>query len=270
MVPEGLEVTIGSVSHGGVYDPVTRVITWDLSNEDAGEITVSFKVTVETPGKYNNTANVEYPDGTDENTNTTYHEAKAGIPVELIKVDAENTAAGLAGARFKVYELLCADSGHNHLADPADVVDLDNPGPCWAALEEAGADQVFTSEADGSFSLGNLADGFYMLVEIKAPDGFERPVGQWLMEVNGSNPDTAGGGYKLHFQSRSKGAMPNAVIRELLPGGAFTYKIVNARPIALPLSGSGGILPYSIGGIFLMALSAAAVYTRKRRRWRLG
>jgi len=190
-----------------------------------------------------------------------------GIPVGLMKVDAEDASAGLAGAQFKVYALQCEDSGHNHLTDPTDVVDLDNPGLCWAALQEAGADQVFTSESDGSFFAGELADGFYMLAEVKAPEGFELPVGQWLMEVNASNPDTPQGGYQLHFLSRSKGAMPNAVIREALPGGGFTYKIVNARPIALPLSGSGGTVPYIIGGSLLMALSLAAVYTRKRRRW---
>ena len=266
VVPEGLEIVAGSISHEGEYDPTTRTITWDLSEEKAGKITVSFKVTVETPGSYDNTANVEFPGGTDENTNTTYHEVKVGIPVDLIKVDAENTEAGLAGAQFKVYELICADGSHNHLTDPTDVVDLDNPGLCWAALEDAGSDQVFTSDSDGSFSLGELADGFYMLVEIKAPKGFELPVGQWLMEVNASKPDTPQGGYKLHFLSRSKGAMSNAVIREHT-GGAFTYKIVNARPIALPLSGSGGTIPYIMGGSLLMALSLVAVYTRKRRRW---
>ncbi|MCL2106821.1 MAG: SpaA isopeptide-forming pilin-related protein [Oscillospiraceae bacterium] len=194
------------------------------------------------------------------------YEETISIPVDLIKVNAENTGAGLAGAQFKLYELLCVGGSHNHLTDPTESVNLEQPGPCWAVLEEAGADQVFTSGSDGSFSLGELEDGYYMLVEIKAPDGFERPVGQWLMEISGLKPDTPQGGYKLHFASRSKGAMPNAVIREILPGGALAYKIVNVRPIALPLSGSGGTIPYIIGGCVLMALSLAAVYVRKKRR----
>jgi hypothetical protein len=200
---------------------------------------------------------------------TVYFVYEKVSPVDLVKVDAENTDAGLAGAQFKLYRLLCAESGHGHLTDPADVVDLDSPGPCWAALEEEGADQVFTSGSDGKFSLGEFPDSFYMLVETKAPKGFDRPVGQWLMEVDSSKPDTSAGGFKLSFLSRSKSAMPNAVIRESL-GGAFTYKIVNARPIALPLSGAGGTLPYVIGGILLMALSLAAVYARRRRRWCCG
>jgi len=195
-----------------------------------------------------------------------YAGTPAGVPVELTKVDAMDTAAGLAGAQFKVYKLLCTDSNHDHAGDPADTVDLENPGPCWAALQAAGADQVFTSGAGGSFSLGALANGYYMLVEVKAPQGFERPVGQWLMEVRASNPDNAQGGYRLNFVSRSKGAMPNAVIREPQAGGGLTYKIVNARPIALPLSGSGGTLPYVLGGALLLALSLAAAVLRRRGR----
>ncbi|MCL1951221.1 MAG: SpaA isopeptide-forming pilin-related protein [Oscillospiraceae bacterium] len=204
------------------------------------------------------------------NANKTIYYVYAGIPagvsVELTKVDAMDTEAGLAGAQFKAYKLLCADSGHNHAVDLEDTVDLENPGPCWAALTEAGAEQVFTSGAGGSFSLGALANGYYMLVEVKAPEGFERPVGQWLMEVRASNPDNAQEGYKLNFASRSKGAMPNAVIREPQADGGFAYKIVNARPIALPLSGSGGTLPYILGGALLLALSLAAAMIRRRGR----
>ena len=74
-VPEGLEVDVGSISHKGVYDPGTRVITWDLSLENEGEITVAFTATVKQQNQtFANTATIEYE--TKATTNTTYHKSQ--------------------------------------------------------------------------------------------------------------------------------------------------------------------------------------------------
>jgi len=73
VVPEGLEIDELSISHGGTYDPVTRIITWDLSEEPNGAITLTFNITVKQKGIYENTAHIVYGNGTDEDTNTTYH-----------------------------------------------------------------------------------------------------------------------------------------------------------------------------------------------------
>jgi len=72
-VPPGLTVDAGSISHGGIYDPGTHTITWDLTGEPPGEITVSFKAKVAGLGTFDNTAHLLYPGGTDEHTNHTYH-----------------------------------------------------------------------------------------------------------------------------------------------------------------------------------------------------
>ena len=72
-VPEGLIVDTNSISHGGVYDPVTRTITWDLTDKAAGNYTLEFTTTVKDPGTFENTANAKYSDGTEDNTNTTHH-----------------------------------------------------------------------------------------------------------------------------------------------------------------------------------------------------
>jgi len=72
-VPLGLDVDVGSISHGGVYDPDTRTITWDLSGEAQGVYTLSFSTEVTTPGLFDNTAVIRYPTGPGDDTNHTYH-----------------------------------------------------------------------------------------------------------------------------------------------------------------------------------------------------
>jgi len=73
IVPEGLEIEELSISHGGTYDPVTRTVTWDLTDEPAGAVTLTFNVTVTEAGLYENFAQIEYGNGSQEDTNTTYH-----------------------------------------------------------------------------------------------------------------------------------------------------------------------------------------------------
>ena len=77
VVPEGLEVDENSISHPGVYAPDIRAIIWDLTDEDEGEITVSFNVTVAQKGMaFENKALVTFRDGILVETNTTYHKSK--------------------------------------------------------------------------------------------------------------------------------------------------------------------------------------------------
>ena len=83
-VPEGLEVD--DISHEGVYDPDTRKITWDLYDEDEGEITVWFTATVkQKPQTFENTAEITFIDGSEIETNTTYHKAGQDVNVTVTK-----------------------------------------------------------------------------------------------------------------------------------------------------------------------------------------
>ena len=101
-VPEGLVVDANSISHHGAYDPVTRIITWDLSEENYGEITVEFTVTVDkVPGIFRNTADVIHYDGVEGSTNTTYHESKLRTSVD---VTISKTVTGSHANRKTVFE----------------------------------------------------------------------------------------------------------------------------------------------------------------------
>jgi hypothetical protein len=74
VVPEGLEVDISSISHGGSYNSQSRTVTWDLTSYNVNEtVTVSFDAIVQEPGTFANYADVKYFDGANDVTNTTYH-----------------------------------------------------------------------------------------------------------------------------------------------------------------------------------------------------
>ena len=92
MVPDGLEVVDGSINYGGVYDSDKRIITWDLSKEHSGEITVEFTAKVTQANNiFENTADVTYYDSAVGRSNTTYHKAAVFIPVPTgIDCDPQN------------------------------------------------------------------------------------------------------------------------------------------------------------------------------------
>ena len=86
VVPEGLQVDISSISHGGTYDPITRTITWDLSNEDEGSVTVEFTTTAkQEPKLFENTADITYFDDTGGVSNTTYHKTAPPSVTEFFR-----------------------------------------------------------------------------------------------------------------------------------------------------------------------------------------
>ena len=74
-VPAGLAVDVASISHGGVYDPASHTITWDLTDEEAGEVTVGFDAIVsELTEVYVNSASAVFVDGSAGASNATYHQ----------------------------------------------------------------------------------------------------------------------------------------------------------------------------------------------------
>jgi|GEM_PF-5815308 len=197
-----------------------------------------------------------------------YREKPTTTDVSFTKVDAFDTMKVLEGAQFKLFELVCTSGGHNHVSDPADLVDITNPGACWSVLT-AGMpplEALYTSGSDGVVTVGPLSDGYYQLVEIASPRMYQLPVGQWLMRVIAENPNTAQGGYQLNFIAKSKGIMPNAVIRQDKGQGVFAYLIVNATPLALPLAGleEQNILVL-IGMALLVLASASYVYLHRKK-----
>ncbi len=88
-IPDGMTLKEGSISGGGIYDPDTRTITWQLcldrpdSENGSGRVSLQFQVTVDWNHKktsYNNMAYIEQK-GASIDTSNTVHASTAVITI---------------------------------------------------------------------------------------------------------------------------------------------------------------------------------------------
>ena len=194
-----------------------------------------------------------------------------GVETMFQKVGAEDITTGLANAEFALYRWDSATGPSatelERLVDTSVVRDGE-----WQRVLENGETATdtathFVSDSTGAVTLGNLEEGIYTLVETKAPSGYERPVGQWIMTIKPDNSDASEGNYKIEFVGKSPSMMPPAAIRET-SAGVHTYKIINARPFSIGMSGLEGTKGILLVGFVLMALAGNAyvVYNHKQSK----
>ena len=112
-----------------------------------------------------------------------------------------------------------------------------------------------TSNLKGAVSFPNVPTGTYKLVETKAPNGYMCSSGYWLVTVTEEN----------NVRTVSYVAMDGA--REITSNNG-KFVLTNAEIPDLPSVGGSGTLAYSLFGLALMAMAAAAAYAlaEKRRR----
>lgn len=101
---------------------------------------------------------------------------QVGTEFEITKTDNEGKV--LPEAEFKLYNLRCSEL-HVH---------EDN---CYTAIKEGAEDKIWISDTSGYINFGELYNGVYKLVEIKAPKGYETPRGYWKIIVDNKKKDKA-------------------------------------------------------------------------------
>lgn len=170
------------------------------------------------------------------------------------KIDGSNIDAPLSGAQFKLFEPVCQDPTHSHEEEP--IADPFEPDPtCWQLVTDAEhADGVFTSDQEGKISFnGLLKNGVtYRLIEVQAPEGFQRPQGQWNLTME---QQIVGGETRVHVSTKAVGAM-NSQPAFMVEGGA--YYLPNYRPVDPPITGGRGMTGFMLGGGLLIALGLSA------------
>ena len=164
--------------------------------------------------------------------------------LSFTKVAAEDTSHSLQGAKFALFHLECDNPSHDHSGD---LVDPDNPAPCWKELEEQ------TSGGNGAVSFGRLLpNAEYRLVETQAPDGYVLPEGQWKIKTDANNlitiTEVADGAQKPPAFAVDENG------RWLLP---------NMKPLDIPALGGQAALPFLMGGGVLMLIAAGIVLGKK-------
>ena len=241
------------------------------SDIEGQSYTTTYAVGDEAPVSGKETGELEITDSGSVNVSFT----NTYVPTDdfsFIKTDKDGKA--LPGAKFALYRLSCS-ADHNHSEDEISVKEngefLEDYGDkaCWTLVHAAESDDI-----TGQVQFTDIpTEGEYRLVEIKTPDGYAAPGGQWKIVYSDGRFRPKGNG------DASVGNPP--AIKEENEGGNVTYSIVNYQPGELPFSGNTGIRMFLLIGGMLMILGAAGgtgwymyhrksvVVHRRRRRHRI-
>ena len=152
------------------------------------------------------------------------------------KVELNESTTGLPLAEFALYS---CNERHQH-------DELVSDDSCWS--QNTPINKV--SDENGRVSFKGLGYGEYMLVESKAPKGYQKPNGQWhLVIAQEDTVITAIGNSILDFVVSTEDGVD--------------YLLPNRRKYLLPLSGGAGRLIFYIIGASL--LGAAVIMYKKKR-----
>ena len=158
----------------------------------------------------------------------------------------------LSGATFGLYQLECQNAEHNHdqgkIEVNADGEPIGSSAECWKQVDKV------SSEVSGVVSFSKLpVDGTYRLVELKAPDGYGLPNGQWKVVYEQTG---------FTIPEGSAVGNPPAVYEK-----NGIYKILNEPPVELPLSGSQGTTMFlSVGAVLMLAGMTGILLFKNRRK----
>lgn len=149
---------------------------------------------------------------------------KSVVDIDFEKVDIQTPTTKLSGAEFDLYK---ADADENK------------------TNEQVGT--TYTSDSNGGIAIENLPIGKYVLVETKAPTGYQCSSIPWKITVADNRTITV--------TYNNNQVEPNNNI----------YQLTNTKVYSLPSTGGSGIYWYMIGGMVLMSTAAWILYKNKCR-----
>ena len=204
-----------------------------------------------------------------------------GVDTWFIKTGSDssgNSGTGLAGAQFALYrwagEAEPTHAARSHMVDVSVVVDDTLEEGDWVRVKYGGEEigeltDLFVSSTSplGEVDLGRLLKGTYTLIETRAPEGYDLPIGQWILTVDPEKMDTGTDDWKIEFVGKSNSMMPPGVLRIMGEQGP-TYQLMNIRPFSIGMSGLAGTKGLLLIGFSLMAVAGNIylVYGYKQRR----
>ena len=150
---------------------------------------------------------------------------KTVVNIDFEKVDAETNTKKLSGAEFDLYKAN---------TDGEQTGDLINK---------------YESDGNGKVSIKNLPIGNYVLVERKAPVGYQLSAKPWKIIVGSDRNITVTHGDDT--------VSPN--------GNEKIYQLTNAKLYSLPESGGPGTYGFTISGVAILATALLLFINNKRR-----
>ena len=150
---------------------------------------------------------------------------KTVVNIDFEKVDAETNTKKLSGAEFDLYK---ANTDGEQTGDPI---------------------KQYKSDRNGKVSIENLPIGNYVLVERKAPAGYQLSAKPWKIIVGSDRNITVTHGDDT--------VNPN--------GNEKIYQLTNAKLYSLPESGGPGTYGFTISGVAILATALLLFINNKRR-----
>lgn len=214
--------------------------------DDAGPWKISLCYTADTSNIAKNKANpsdMRYT-GADNTTGTWYIvNKKKSVYVDVIKTDMSYQP--LAGAEFSIYD-----------SDPSDE----------DAVPMEGYENVVVSDTGIIADNMEFEDGkTYYFVETRAPDGYNLPTGNVVLQVDltRDNPIAGSGGSGQISITKETQEIEEAET------DVYVVKIPNNPGKELPATGGRGVLPYTFGGAgFILAALLMYGYSLRCKRER--
>jgi LPXTG-motif cell wall-anchored protein len=110
-------------------------------------------------------------------------------------------------------------------------------------------------------TVAGLDEGNYVLVETKAPNGYNALAEDILFTINRVDDDTA----QLEFNGSLTGFYDEYnENKNLVSSGVMTLRVLNFKGLMLPSTGGKGILLFTILGIALMSSTLVLMVVRAR------
>ena len=150
---------------------------------------------------------------------------KTVVNIDFEKVDAETNTKKLSGAEFDLYK---ANTDGEQTGDPI---------------------KQYVSDKNGKVSIENLPIGNYVLVERKAPAGYQLSAKPWKIIV--------GSDRNIKVTHGDDTVSPK--------GNEKIYQLTNAKLYSLPNSGGPGTYGFTISGVAILATVLLLFINNKRR-----
>ena len=220
------ELSKGDYTVGEVLGPDAR---YELLNIEAGATTNCSSVV--NKDEQQKAINITFALGTDLGSRigvAEFTNKKSVVDIDFEKVDIQTPTTKLSGAEFDLYK---ADADRNK------------------TNEQVGT--TYTSDSNGGIAIENLPIGKYVLVERKAPTGYQCSAIPWKITVANDRNIT------VTYNDES--------VQPSVDANKTIYQLTNAKVYTLPSTGGNGIYWYMIGGMVLMSTAAWILYKNKCR-----